>query len=138
DLNAERQRIELEAVEEATRVAEAEIGSGEGPPVLVLASASWHAGIVGLIAGRLRERFERPVFAIALGPDGGGTGSGRSVPGVDLGSAVIAAVDAGPIPKGGGPAMAAGVTLRPAQLAASRAHPSDPLANPAGIARGGT
>ena len=134
-LNAERQRIELEAVEEATRVAEAEIGSGEGPPVLVLASASWHAGIVGLIAGRLRERFERPVFAIALGPDGGGTGSGRSVPGVDLGSAVIAAVDAGLIPKGGGHAMAAGVTLRPGQLAAFRAHLYDLLADPASIAR---
>ena len=68
-------------VEEATRVAEAEIGGGEGPPVLVLASAAWHAGIVGLVAARLRERFERPAFAIALGPDGGGTGSGRSVPG---------------------------------------------------------
>jgi single-stranded-DNA-specific exonuclease len=134
-LNSERQRIELEAVEEATRVAEAEIGSGEGPPVLVLASASWHAGIVGLIAGRLRERFERPVFAIALGPDGGGTGSGRSVPGVDLGSAVIAAVDAGLIPKGGGHAMAAGVTLRPGQLAAFRAHLYDLLANPASVAR---
>ncbi len=134
-LNSERQRIELEAVEEATRVAEAEIGSGDGPPVLVLASASWHAGIVGLIAGRLRERFERPVFAIALTPDGGGTGSGRSVPGVDLGSAVIAAVDAGLIPKGGGHAMAAGVTLRPGQLAAFRAHLYDLLANPASIAR---
>ncbi|HEY9013343.1 MAG TPA: DHH family phosphoesterase, partial [Devosia sp.] len=84
ELNIERQRIEIEAVEEATRVAEAEIGTGEGPPVLVLASANWHAGIVGLIAARVRERFERPTFAIALGPDGGGTGSGRSVPGVDL------------------------------------------------------
>src|SRR5690606_30566850 len=76
---------------------------------------------VGLIAARLRERFERPAFAIALGPDGGGTGSGRSVPGVDLGRAVIAAVDDGLIPKGGGHAMAAGVTLRPGQLAAFRA-----------------
>jgi single-stranded-DNA-specific exonuclease len=122
DLNNERQRIELDALEEATRVAEAEIGDGDGPAVLILASASWHAGIVGLIAARLRERFERPAFAIALGADGGGTGSGRSVPGVDLGSAVIAAVDAGLIPKGGGHAMAAGVTLRPGQLAAFRAH----------------
>jgi single-stranded-DNA-specific exonuclease len=138
ELNAERQRIELEAVEEATRVAEAEIGGGDGPPVLVLASAAWHAGIVGLIAARLRERFERPAFAIALGPDGGGTGSGRSVPGVDLGSAVIAAVDSGLIPKGGGHAMAAGVTIRPGQLAAFRAHLYDILANPAAIARADT
>src|SRR5690606_21709413 len=82
ELNGERQRIEVEAVEQATAVAELEIGSGEGPPVLVLASADWHPGVVGLIAARLRERFDRPAFAIALGPDGGGTGSGRSVPGV--------------------------------------------------------
>lgn len=138
ELNNERQRIELEAVEEATRVAEAEIGTGEGPPVLILASASWHAGVVGLIAARLRERFERPAFAIALGPDGGGTGSGRSVPGVDLGSAVIAAVDAGIIPKGGGHAMAAGVTLKPGQMPAFRAHIYDQLARSAAVARSET
>lgn len=53
ELNAERQRIEVEAVEEAVRAAEAEIGAGEGPPVLVLASANWHAGVVGLVAARL-------------------------------------------------------------------------------------
>jgi single-stranded-DNA-specific exonuclease len=138
ELNAERQRIELEAVEEATRVAEAEIGNGEGPPVLILASASWHAGVVGLIAARLRERFERPAFAIALGPDGGGTGSGRSVPGVDLGTAVIAAVDAGIIPKGGGHAMAAGVTLKAGQMPAFRAHIYEQLTNAATRARSDT
>jgi single-stranded-DNA-specific exonuclease len=138
ELNAERQRIELEAVDEATRVAEAEIGGGEGPPVLVLASANWHAGIVGLIAARLRERFERPAFAIALGPDGGGTGSGRSVPGVDLGTAVIAAVDSGLIPKGGGHAMAAGVTIRPGQLGAFRAHLYEVLGKSAAVARAET
>ena len=122
ELNTERQRIELGAVDEATRVAEAEIGVGEGPPVLVLASAAWHAGVVGLVAGRLRERFERPAFAIALGPDGGGTGSGRSLPGVDIGRAVIAAVEAGLIGRGGGHAMAAGVTLKSGELGPFRAH----------------
>src|SRR5690606_14204556 len=95
---------------------------GEGPPVLVLASANWHPGVVGLVAARLRERFDRPVFAIALGPDGTGTGSGRSMPGVDLGSAVIAAVEAGLIARGGGHAMAAGVTIRPGQMGPFRAH----------------
>ena len=135
ELNSERQRIEIEAVEEATRAAEAEIGGGEGPPVLVLASANWHAGIVGLIAARLRERFERPVFAIALGPDGSGTGSGRSVPGVDLGTAVIAAVDSGLVPKGGGHAMAAGVSIRPGQLGAFRAHLYTVLETSAAVAR---
>lgn len=121
ELNSERQRIEVEAVEEATATAEAEIGAGEGPPVLVLASANWHPGVVGLIAARLRERFDRPSFAIALNPDGTGTGSGRSVPGVDLGSAVIAAVESGLIPKGGGHAMAAGISLRDGDLGPFRA-----------------
>src|SRR6185312_2175009 len=122
ELNAERQKLETEAVEQATAVAEEEIGEGEGPPVLVLASANWHAGVVGLIAARLRERFERPAFAIALYPDGTGVGSGRSMPGVDLGRAVLAAVEADIIQKGGGHAMAAGVTLKPGQLGPFRSH----------------
>jgi len=135
DLNAERQKLELEAVEQAAAVAEEEIGQGEGPPVLVLASANWHAGVVGLIAARLRERFDRPAFAIALHPDGTGVGSGRSMPGVDLGRAVIAAVEADIIQKGGGHAMAAGVTLRPGQLGPFRAHMSEALKESVGAAR---
>ncbi|MBB4050748.1 single-stranded-DNA-specific exonuclease [Devosia subaequoris] len=135
ELNGERQRIEVEAVEQAAATAEAEIGSGEGPPVLVLASADWHPGVVGLIAARLRERFERPSFAIALNPDGTGTGSGRSMPGVDLGSAVIAAVEAGIIPKGGGHAMAAGVSLRPGDLGSFRAFLAERLSASVGVAR---
>jgi len=127
ELNGERQRIEVEALEEAGATAEAEIGGGEGPPVLVLASANWHPGVVGLVAARLRERFERPSFAIALNPDGTGTGSGRSIPGVDLGRAVIAALEAGLIAKGGGHAMAAGVTLRPGDLGAFRAFLAEQL-----------
>lgn len=135
ELNTERQRIEVEAVEEATSVAAAEIGAGEGPPVLVLASANWHPGVVGLVAARLKERFDRPAFAIALHPDGTGTGSGRSMPGVDLGSAVIAAVDAGLVPKGGGHAMAAGVTLRPGDLGPFRSFISDRLSGSVTTAR---
>jgi len=138
ELNTERQRIEIEAVEEAARVAEAEIGDGEGPSVLVLASANWHAGVVGLIAARLRERFERPTFAIALAPDGTGTGSGRSMPGVDLGSAVIEAVDLGLAAKGGGHAMAAGVTLKPGQIGPFRAHVMERLSASVGKARAAT
>jgi single-stranded-DNA-specific exonuclease len=135
ELNGERQRIEVEAVEQAAGTAEAEIGSGEGPPVLVLASADWHPGVVGLIAARLRERFERPSFAIALNPDGTGTGSGRSMPGVDLGSAVIEAVETGIIPKGGGHAMAAGVSLRPGDLGPFRAFLAEKLSASVGVAR---
>ena len=135
ELNTERQKIELAALEEATRVAEEEIGGGEGPPVLVLASANWHAGIVGLVAARLRERFDRPAFAIALHPDGTGIGSGRSMPGVDLGRAVIAAVEAEIITKGGGHAMAAGVTIPAGQLGPFRAHLSEALSGAVGAAR---
>ncbi|MCS6762353.1 MAG: single-stranded-DNA-specific exonuclease RecJ [Candidatus Devosia symbiotica] len=135
ELNTERQRIEVEAIEEAAAVAEIEIGSGEGQPVLVLASANWHPGVVGLIASRLKDRFERPTFAIALNPDGTGTGSGRSMPGVDLGSAIIHAVDAGLLVKGGGHAMAAGITIKPGQLGPFRAYLADALSVDVAAAR---
>ncbi|MCR6672894.1 single-stranded-DNA-specific exonuclease RecJ [Devosia ginsengisoli] len=138
ELNSERQRIEVEAVEEAAAVAEMEIGSGEGPPVLVLASANWHPGVAGLIAARLRERFERPTFAIALGPDGTGTGSGRSMPGVDLGRAVIEAVELGLVAKGGGHAMAAGVTIKPGQLGPFRSFLAGALSVDVTAARAAT
>jgi single-stranded-DNA-specific exonuclease len=138
ELNAERQRIEVGSVEEACRAAEAEIGGGEGPPVLVLASADWHAGVVGLVAARLRERFERPAFAFALAPDGSGTGSGRSLPGVDLGRAVIAAVDEAILVRGGGHTMAAGASIRPGQLGAFRAHLAASLADDVRAARAST
>lgn len=135
ELNTERQRIEVEAVEEAAAVAEMEIGNGEGPPVLVLASANWHPGVAGLIASRLKDRFERPTFAIALAPDGTGTGSGRSVPGVDLGRAVIEAVELGLLAKGGGHAMAAGVTIKQGQLGAFRSFLAEKLSTDVSAAR---
>lgn len=135
ELNSERQRIEIEAVEEAVATAEAEIGNGEGPPVLVLASENWHAGVVGLVASRLKDRFERPAFAIALRRDGTGTGSGRSLPGVDLGSAVIKAVEDGLIPKGGGHAMAAGISLTQSQIGPFRAFLDEALRDAVAEAR---
>ncbi len=110
-LNEERRSIEAEAVAEALAEAEAEIGEGEGPAVLVTSAKDWHPGIVGLVAARLKERFCRPAVAVAFGENGLGTGSGRSIPGVDLGKAVRAAVAAGILIKGGGHAMAAGVTI---------------------------
>lgn len=138
ELNAERQRIEKQAVEEAIATADAEIGDGDGPAVLVLASETWHAGVVGLVAARLRERFDRPAFAIAIGPDGSGTGSGRSMPGVDLGQAVIAAVEEGLLVKGGGHAMAAGLTIAEGKLGAVRAFFDERLADEVRNARSET
>lgn len=115
-LNTERQQIEKQAVDEAVAVAEAEIGESDGPPVIVVASPDWHQGVVGLVAARLKERFNRPAFAISQRPDGSGTGSGRSISGVDLGAAVLEAVSKGIIPKGGGHAMAAGISVASGEI----------------------
>ena len=111
-LNVERQGIESAAVAEAIAEADAEIGAGQGPAVLVASQEGWHPGVAGLIAARLKERFCRPAIAVAIDANGLGTGSGRSVPGVDLGAAIRAAVDAGILLKGGGHPMAAGLTVR--------------------------
>ncbi len=126
-LNAERQAMETAMLEEATAEADAEIAGGEGPAVLITASPRWHPGVVGLIAARLKERFQRPAIAIAFQPNGVGAGSGRSVPGVDLGHAVRAAVDRGILVKGGGHAMAAGLTVAQSRLGDLRAFLEDAL-----------
>ena len=127
-LNQERQEIERAAVEEAVAEVEHRLGDAAEHPVLLVGSADWHPGVVGLIAARLKERFRRPAFALARHPDGGATGSGRSVPGVDLGAAVRRAVEAGLAIKGGGHAMAAGITLAPGQEAPFIAFMSAELA----------
>jgi single-stranded-DNA-specific exonuclease len=99
----------------------AALGLEEKGAVVVTAAEGWHPGVVGLVAARLKEKFGRPAFAIALEPGGIGTGSGRSIPGVDIGRAVRRAVAEGLIEKGGGHALAAGVTLRKAALSPLRA-----------------
>jgi single-stranded-DNA-specific exonuclease len=128
-LNAERQAMEKAMLEEAEAEIGAELADGKGPAILVTANDKWHPGIVGLIAARLKERAQRPAFAIAFNPSGTGTGSGRSIAGFDLGRLVRKAVDAGLLVKGGGHAMAAGITLERAKLGALRAffedHASD-------------
>jgi single-stranded-DNA-specific exonuclease len=120
-LNRERQAIETAMLAEAMAEADAEIGTGPGPAVLVTASQRWHPGVVGLIASRLKDRFHRPAVAIAFQPNGIGSGSGRSVAGVDLGRAVRAAVERGILVKGGGHAMAAGLTVEKGRLGELRA-----------------
>jgi len=126
-LNRERQVIEQATVAEAEAEAMAALGIEEKGAVVVAAGAGWHPGVVGLVAARLKERFGRPAFAIALEPGGIGTGSGRSIPGVDLGSAVRHAVGSGLLMKGGGHAMAAGVTISPDKLAPFRAYLEETL-----------
>jgi single-stranded-DNA-specific exonuclease len=127
-LNRERQAIEAATVAQAEAEAMAALGVEEKGAVVVTAAEGWHPGVVGLVAARLKERFGRPAFAIALEPGGMGTGSGRSIAGIDLGRAVRQAVSAGLLLKGGGHAMAAGVTLRRDALGAFRAYLEDTLA----------
>ena len=110
-LNTERRVIEQMAEAQAEAEALASLGLEDKGAVIVTASEGWHPGVVGLVASRLKEKFSRPAFAIALEPGGIGTGSGRSISGVDLGKAVRQAVKDGLLMKGGGHAMAAGVTL---------------------------
>ncbi|WP_316236554.1 single-stranded-DNA-specific exonuclease RecJ [Bradyrhizobium sp. SZCCHNR1015] len=127
-LNSERRVIEQQAEAQAEAEALASLGLEDKGAVIVTASEGWHPGVVGLVASRLKEKFARPAFAIALEPGGIGTGSGRSIPGVDLGKAVRHAVEQGILMKGGGHAMAAGVTLRKERLAEFRAYLESALA----------
>jgi len=120
-LNRERQVIEQETLAQAEAEADAALGLEDKGAVVVTAAEGWHPGVVGLVAARLKEKFGRPAFAVALEPGGDGTGSGRSIPGVDIGRAVRRAVAEGLLIKGGGHAMAAGVTLRKNALAEFRA-----------------
>jgi single-stranded-DNA-specific exonuclease len=120
-LNQERQAIEQGTLAQAEAEASAALGLEEKGAVVVTAAEGWHPGVVGIVAGRLKEKFGRPAFAIALEPGGIGTGSGRSIAGVDIGRAVRRAVSDGLLLKGGGHAMAAGVTLRKGALAELRA-----------------
>jgi len=127
-LNHERRAIEQATLEQAHAEAMAALGLEEKGAVVVTAQQGWHPGVVGLVAARLKERYGRPAFAIALEPGGTGTGSGRSIAGVDLGRAVRQAVREGLLVKGGGHAMAAGITLRKSALAPFRAFMEDTLA----------
>ena len=133
-LNRERQQIELATLAQAEAEAMAALGLEEKGAVVVTAGEGWHPGVVGLVAARLKERYGRPAFAIALEPGGSGaglgTGSGRSIAGVDLGQAVRRAVHEGLLLKGGGHAMAAGITLKKDALAAFRAFLEDTLGAP--------
>jgi single-stranded-DNA-specific exonuclease len=128
-LNNERRIIEKAAEDQAEAEALASLGLEDKGAVIVTASEGWHPGVVGLVASRLKEKFARPAFAVALEPGGIGTGSGRSISGVDLGKAVRNAVKAGILVKGGGHAMAAGVTLRKERLADFRAFMETALAD---------
>lgn len=119
-LNRERKALETDMLEDAMAQAERSLEATPDMPVLVVASEHWHKGVVGLVASRLTERFRMPSCVIAWdGADATaaqGTGSLRSIAGVDIGGAVRAAMADGLLVKGGGHAMAAGLTVERARL----------------------
>jgi single-stranded-DNA-specific exonuclease len=128
-LNLARKDVERLAFDQAVERIERQANFDPSAPVLVVAGEDWHPGVVGIVAGRLRERYRRPAVVIGLDPVSGiGKGSGRSQPGVNLGRAVQAAYDAGLLLAGGGHAMAAGLTVRGDAVPELRAFLSERLA----------
>lgn len=123
--NRERQDIEagvlLEAMQELEHVPDT-------AALALVARQGWHPGVIGIVAARVREAAGRPSFVIALDENGLGKGSGRSIPGVDLGAAVVAAGQAGLLVNGGGHAMAAGLTVETAKLNELKAFLNERLA----------
>ena len=123
-LNEERRAIEMTVCQQA----EEQAAKLNGAAVITVMAPGWHPGVIGIVAGRLKEKFRRPAIVIAEDEDGTGKGSGRSISGVDLGAAVLAAKDNGLLIAGGGHAMAAGLTLPKGGLDAFRAFIDERLA----------
>jgi len=113
-LNEERRAIEAQVQEAAEEIAVHKSNRA----VMVVAGRGWHPGVIGIVAGRLKEKYGRPAIVIALDDAGVGKGSGRSITGVDLGAGVLAAKDSGLLVAGGGHAMAAGLTIAEDRLEA--------------------
>jgi len=125
-MNAERQAIEADVQDTALRAIENE--KLDQDDVLVVAGEGWHPGVIGIVAGRLKEKFDRPAIVIGL-ENGVGKGSGRSITGVDLGTAISAARESGMLINGGGHAMAAGLTIAADALGDFRAQLNESLAD---------
>jgi single-stranded-DNA-specific exonuclease len=133
--NAERRDIEQAVQEAALAAIEAR---GKDDPVIVVAGEGWHPGVIGIVSGRLKERYGLPAFVIAIDvKTGEGKGSGRSITGVNLGEAIGAAAQAGIIEKGGGHAMAGGLSLSAAQVDGFRDFMADTIGRQARQAAAG-
>jgi single-stranded-DNA-specific exonuclease len=134
-LNASRKEVESQVTEEAVAAIEAAESRPADLPAVVVSGEGWHPGVVGIVAGRLRERYRRPVIVIGVDPVAGiGKGSGRSQPGVNLGRAVQAAFEAGHLMAGGGHAMAAGLTVRADRIDGFRNFLADRLMQESALA----
>ena len=128
-LNTERKAVEAAVVEEAAAMLERGSNFNPDAPVIVVAGDDWHPGVIGIVAGRLRERYRKPVVVIGVDRAANvGKGSGRSQPGVNLGKAIQAAFESGLLMAGGGHAMAAGLSIRPEMIPEFRAFLEERLA----------
>jgi single-stranded-DNA-specific exonuclease len=132
-LNEERRAIEMLVTEQAIAAAESQAAG----PLILVAGQGWHPGVIGIVASRLKERFNRPAIVVAEEEDGTGKGSGRSISGVDLGAAVLAAKDSGLLIAGGGHAMAAGLTVAPGGIDPLRVFLAERMAADVEAALGG-
>lgn len=122
EMNQQRKHIE-----EGIKIAAIDRAANQTESVLILHDTDWHEGVIGIVAGRVRERFGKPALIIAMNEDGIGKGSGRSIPGFRLGSAIIAAHQAGILEGGGGHDMAAGFTVKAKKIAEFQAFLNDRL-----------
>ncbi|MEE9139324.1 MAG: single-stranded-DNA-specific exonuclease RecJ [Alphaproteobacteria bacterium] len=129
--NTERRRLDAAVLVEA--LAQVEARPGKPGPLVFAAGEGWHPGVIGIVAGRLKDRYNRPACVVAL--DGGtGKGSLRSVSGIDIGAAVIAARQSGLLLNGGGHAMAAGLTVTESGIEPLREFLAERIAGQAGVA----
>ncbi len=132
-LNQERRAIEMMVTEGAETLSRTQGNRS----VILVAARGWHPGVIGIVAGRLKEKTGRPAIVIALDEDGIGKGSGRSVGGVDLGAAILAAKDSGLLVAGGGHAMAAGLTVEEDKIDALADFLDERLGHDVGLSRDG-
>ncbi len=107
-VNSERRVLQDQMINEALEEADKLF---KDAAIIIVDMDGWHPGIIGIVAGRLKDRFDKPAIVIGVNDDGIGKGSGRSMTGVNLGEAITKARDAGILSSGGGHAMAGGLTL---------------------------
>ncbi len=116
ELNMQRRITEKEVQQQAEEIALAKLDENPELTVLVLASEGWHEGVIGIVAGKIKDRFNRPAIIISLDDSGMGKGSGRSVKGFSLGDAIVAARQQDILTSGGGHDMAAGLEVQEHKL----------------------
>ncbi|MGC6517896.1 MAG: single-stranded-DNA-specific exonuclease RecJ [Candidatus Puniceispirillaceae bacterium] len=132
DLNNQRKELEQKVQMAAMEKAEDIVSANPEEAVLVISGHDWHEGVIGIVAGRLKDHFHRPVIVISLSEDGIGKGSARGIRGFSLGDTIMAAHQEGMIEGGGGHAMAAGLTIKESQLASFRDYMNNAFAKQIG------